>query len=80
LYHINYGHKFLISPTDLWELEDIKTFDGLFNKRKGIIMPKTEKSNCVIKIKEKNGKIWSNLRKKWLVKTPEEIVRQNYLT
>ena len=43
-------------------------------------MPRTEKSNCVIKIKEKNGKIWSNLRKKWLVKTPEEYVRQNYLT
>ncbi len=32
-----------------------------------------------IKIKEKNGKIWSHIRKKWLIKLPEEIVRQKYL-
>ena len=28
---------------------------------------------------EKKGKIWSHVRRKWLVETPEETVRQNYL-
>jgi len=28
---------------------------------------------------EKNGKIWSHVRNKWLVETPEESVRQQYL-
>ncbi|MFH0776494.1 MAG: type I restriction enzyme HsdR N-terminal domain-containing protein, partial [Patescibacteria group bacterium] len=32
-----------------------------------------------LQIEEKDGKIYSHIRKKWLVKTPEEIVRQNYL-
>lgn len=26
-----------------------------------------------------SGKIWSHVRKKWLVETPEETVRQEYL-
>ncbi|HOX84794.1 MAG TPA: N-6 DNA methylase [bacterium] len=30
-------------------------------------------------LKRENGKIWSNIRKKWLVETPEEYVRQEYL-
>jgi type I restriction enzyme M protein len=32
-----------------------------------------------ITIKEKDSKIWSHVRSKWLVKTPEEIVRQQFL-
>ena len=32
-----------------------------------------------IKRDEKNGKIWSHVRSKWLVETPEETVRQEYL-
>lgn len=32
-----------------------------------------------ITILEKDGKIFSHIRKKWLTKTPEEIVRQQYL-
>ena len=30
-------------------------------------------------ILEKDGKIFSHIRKKWLTKTPEEKVRQEYL-
>ena len=33
----------------------------------------------MISIQEKENKIFSHIRKIWLVKTPEEIVRQNYL-
>ena len=32
-----------------------------------------------IKRDEKMGKIWSHVRSKWLVETPEETVRQQYL-
>ena len=32
-----------------------------------------------IKRDKKNGKIWSHVRSKWLVETPEETVRQGYL-
>lgn len=32
-----------------------------------------------IKREEKKGKIWSHVRSKWLVETPEETVRQKYL-
>jgi type I restriction enzyme M protein len=32
-----------------------------------------------LEVKEENGKIYSPIRKKWLTKTPEEIVRQAYL-
>lgn len=32
-----------------------------------------------LEIKEQDGKIWSHIRKMWLVKTPEEIVRQSFL-
>lgn len=32
-----------------------------------------------IAVKEKDSKIWSHVRNKWLVKTPEEIVRQQFL-
>ena len=32
-----------------------------------------------IKREEKKGKIWSHVRSKWLVETPEETVRQEYL-
>ena len=31
------------------------------------------------KLKRESGKIWSHVRKKWLVETPEERVRQEYL-
>ncbi len=30
-------------------------------------------------LKRENGKIWSQVRQKWLVETPEETVRQSYL-
>ncbi|MDF2524487.1 MAG: hsdM, partial [Clostridiales bacterium] len=36
-------------------------------------------STLVIKRDEKKGKIWSYIRSKWLVETPEETVRQEYL-
>lgn len=36
-------------------------------------------SNLEIKRDEKAGKIWSHVRRKWLVETPEETVRQEYL-
>lgn len=32
-----------------------------------------------ISVQEKDNKIYSHIRKIWLIKTPEEIVRQNYL-
>jgi len=32
-----------------------------------------------IELKEENGKIFSHIRNKWLEKTPEEIVRQNFV-
>lgn len=32
-----------------------------------------------LKVLEKEGKIFSHIRQKWLTKTPEEVVRQNYL-
>lgn len=31
------------------------------------------------KLRRENGKIWSEVRQKWLVETPEEFVRQEYL-
>lgn len=31
------------------------------------------------KLKRERGKIWSYVRNKWLVETPEEYVRQQYL-
>lgn len=31
------------------------------------------------KVRRENGKIWSEVRQKWLVETPEEYVRQEYL-
>jgi len=33
----------------------------------------------ILTIQEKDNKIYSHIRKKWLIRTPEEIVRQNYL-
>lgn len=33
----------------------------------------------LLKVKIENGKIYSHIRKKWLVATPEELVRQEYL-
>lgn len=32
-----------------------------------------------LKVLEKDGKIYSHIRKKWLTKTPEDLVRQEYL-
>ncbi len=32
-----------------------------------------------IKRDETKGKIWSHIRSKWLVETPEETVRQEYV-
>lgn len=39
--------------------------------------PSTSKNIEVIR--DDNGRIWSHLRQKWLVETPEETVRQSYL-
>jgi type I restriction enzyme M protein len=33
-----------------------------------------------IEVKTEDGKIWSHVRQKWLVETPEERVRQHFLT
>ena len=42
-------------------------------------MVKTEETS-ILQIKKNNeGEIYSHIRKKWLIETPEEIVRQNYL-
>ena len=30
-------------------------------------------------VKREKGKVWSHIRKKWIVETPEETVRQEYL-
>ena len=35
--------------------------------------------NKTLSIQEKDNKIFSHVRKTWLIKTPEEVVRQNYL-
>ncbi len=32
-----------------------------------------------LSVRREKGKIWSHIRKKWLVETPEEAVRQEYL-
>ena len=32
-----------------------------------------------LEVRRQSGKIWSHIRKKWLVETPEETVRQHYL-
>ncbi len=32
-----------------------------------------------LSLQEKGSKIYSHVRNKWLIKTPEEIVRQSYL-
>ena len=42
-------------------------------------MTKITASSLQIKADEK-GRIWSHIRQKWLVETPEERVRQNFLT
>jgi type I restriction enzyme M protein len=39
----------------------------------------TNQKQIMVKRDEKNGKIWSHVRKKWLVETPEERVRQEFL-
>jgi len=36
-------------------------------------------ANMTYSVQEKDNKIFSHIRKMWLIKTPEEIVRQNYL-
>jgi type I restriction enzyme M protein len=34
---------------------------------------------AVEEIQRKDGRIWSPIREKWLLETPEELVRQQYL-
>lgn len=36
-------------------------------------------ANGKLTVKRKNGHVWSHVRQKWLVETPEERVRQEYL-
>lgn len=43
--------------------------------RKALATPVTN-----ISVQRKDGRIWSHIRQKWLVETPEERVRQEYLT
>jgi type I restriction enzyme M protein len=33
-----------------------------------------------LSIRRESGKIWSHIRQKWLIETPEERVRQSFLT
>ncbi len=42
--------------------------------------PTTEISDKIEVKRNDKGNIWSHIRHKWLVETPEESVRQNYLT
>jgi len=42
-------------------------------------MTDTEKAPLEVKRDEKKGKIWSHLRNFWLIETPEERMRQEYL-
>jgi type I restriction enzyme M protein len=39
----------------------------------------TPDANGKLDVRRKDGKIWSHVRQKWLVETPEERVRQEYL-
>ena len=39
-------------------------------------MPAVKKT---LSVDRKNGEIFSHIRKKWLIETPEERVRQEYL-
>jgi len=32
-----------------------------------------------VSVQREKGKIWSHIRKKWIIETPEETVRQDYL-
>ena len=36
-------------------------------------------ANTTLQLQQKNGKIYSPIRKKWLVETPEEKVRQEFV-
>ncbi|MBE3100438.1 MAG: N-6 DNA methylase [Planctomycetes bacterium] len=45
------------------------------NKTKATAVPTPDK----IEVRREGGKIWSHVRKKWLVETPEECVRQEFL-
>lgn len=42
-------------------------------------MPAEAAGSTPIDLRIQNGRIWSHLRQKWLVETPEERVRQEYL-
>lgn len=39
----------------------------------------TSRISAQVKVERKNGEIYSHIRKKWFVETPEESVRQEYL-
>lgn len=41
--------------------------------------PIMEVTDAPLELRQKEGKIWSPLRNRWLVETPEELVRQAYL-
>ena len=43
-------------------------------------MTKERKELIQIKTDDNKGRTWSHVRQKWLVETPEERVRQSYLT
>src|ERR1035438_9395302 len=40
---------------------------------------KTPPASDQLSVRREKGKVWSHIRKKWLVETPEETVRQEYL-
>ena len=40
---------------------------------------KTDADGAPLAVRRDKGKIWSHIRSKWLVETPEETVRQQYL-
>lgn len=44
----------------------------------GVTIKKTAMTDQ-LSVRREKGKIWSHIRKKWLVETPEETVRQEYL-
>jgi type I restriction enzyme M protein len=43
------------------------------------LVTKPSNSGSLLNVRREKGNIWSHIRKKWLIETPEETVRQEYL-
>lgn len=49
-------------------------------KTKADTAPSTVDPSAIVAVRRDKGRIWSHVRHKWLIETPEEAVRQTYLT